>query len=79
MTKVIILGEVAPKEPKKPIEFKLIVMSNGTIDKALLKPNSFDFIELIATSKSYDIFYAYNKNNRSEGAIFLGHFNDGVV
>ena len=84
MTKVTVLGQ-EPKEEKKlkPIEFKEQCNYNEW-HHVQFKPKEFAYIELI--SKSFvdkndinlDLMFAYD-GRRSDGMLFLGHFNDGVV
>jgi hypothetical protein len=82
MTKVTILGQSEPKQKElKPIEFKMKLSDTTTsLKEAILKPNRWDNIELIAFKYNgvYDLMYAYD-DNRNEGLLYLGHFNDGVV
>jgi hypothetical protein len=45
-------------------------------------PDSFDFIELVrerSHSHVFDLMFAYNKEERHLGQLFLGYWNDGVV
>lgn len=81
MTKVIDLtipqgGEVE----KKKIEFVKSLESSTSISKASIKPSEYEHIELIAKECCgvYDVMFAYN-DDRSDGVIYLGLFNDGVV
>lgn len=85
MTKVIILGDTPPVEekPKKPIEFVRIITHNMNLDKPTNKPGDWKNIEVIARGYrnslgNFDIFFAYDDHRRS-GALYLGHYNDGVV
>ena len=65
----------------KPIEFVHIVYSNGHMGEASIEPKEFDIIEVVSISPrdGFDKFYCYSKGERNEGALFLGHLNDGVV
>lgn len=81
-TKVIVLGQ-EPKEEKKlkPIEFKQVLLATKFMFKDTdAKPNEYENVELIC--KRYDgkmdLMFTYF-NDRDEGVLFLGHFNDGVV
>jgi hypothetical protein len=80
MTKVIILGEQPEKKELKPIEFKLQFTDNKAPCSPTHTPNQWENVELI--SKRYadglDLMYAYD-NNRNDGRVYLGHFNDGVI
>lgn len=88
MTKVTILGQVEPKKKKK---IKFCVHINATItnsnetrctkNSAYTKPNCWDNVVLIHKDESeeyYDLMYAYD-NDGITCALFLGHFNDGIV
>lgn len=85
MTKVIILGEPAEKKEGKKIEFIYCIGTekNDEVNriKATLTPSDCDVIELIRHSNDqtrYDIMFGYGKS-RNNGALYLGHFNDGIV
>ena len=80
MTKVIILGEPTPEQPKKPIELKLSLTVNRTIIESNINPKLYKNIELISSKYDYvhDLMYAYD-TDRNDGCLYLGHFNDGVV
>lgn len=86
MTKIIILGDI-PKEKKgKPIVFKQFLTTDLEIIENIstYTPEDFEVIELICKDynsnkhNSYDLMFAYDKD-RSEGYLFLGQFNDGIV
>lgn len=80
MTKVIILGEQAEQKTElKKIEFVKMLSVNVSIEKSESKPSSWQNIELICKNYGdYDLMYAYD-NDRNDGVLYLGHFNDGVV
>lgn len=78
MTKVIVLNS----KTLKKIELKKCFQSIGDnfIEIDIL-PNEFKIIELIsvnATDLHEDLMFGYNEN-RNEGCLFLGYFNDGIV
>lgn len=77
-TKVIVIGENVRE--KKPIEFVTAWIGKNTIELAGAQPNSYKNIELISQDyfEGFDLMFAYD-SNRSDGTVFLGHFNDGVV
>ena len=80
MTKVIILGETTSKKELKPIEFVKSIYEE--ISDTTSTPPNYDFIELIAKNyyeNNYDLMFAYNENNRSDGSLYYGYFNDGIV
>lgn len=80
MTKVIILGQEPKEEKKKPIQFVKSLSSMLNIQNSIESPKNYNHIELICRkyNSEYDLMFAYNKD-RSNGCLFLGHFNDGVV
>lgn len=84
MTQCIIIGEDKKAGVKvKVIEFKEAVYSeirDPYISSAGCHPNRYDHIELVrkGNSKFYDIMFAY-MNDRSDGILYLGHWNEGVV
>lgn len=79
MTKVILLGETDSKKELKPIEFVKSLI-NFSFHDAEAKPSEWENIELIARNynEEFDLMFAYD-DNRSDGAIYYGHFNDGIV
>lgn len=81
MTKVIILGENTPEQPKKPIEFTdYLTKSKGIQSENMVCPENYQNIELICKKyhNTFDLMFAYNES-RSNGWLYLGHFNDGIV
>jgi hypothetical protein len=85
--KIIIVGEKRESEPKKPIEFIMNLLSNGTLEGGFVdKPTDYNYIELIARNygdlngNSFDLIFCYdNPNGRRDGILYLGHWNDGVA
>lgn len=81
MTKVSVFGQEATEQKKlKPIEFVKTVYSDGTIAPAPTSPKDWDNVVLYKATRSkscLDFILAFNDNET--GAIFLGHWNDGVV
>jgi hypothetical protein len=79
-TKVTILGSSSKESPKKPIEFVKFLSGIEKIVKFDSTPNSFNNIELICLKYNaiFDLMYAYG-DDRNDGLLILGHFNDGVV
>jgi hypothetical protein len=66
----------------KPIEFKFMVEPRGqALAVSASHPKNFDIIEVISIHPraGFDKFYCYSEGERNEGAMFLGHLNDGVV
>ena len=82
MTKTIVLGESELKN-LKPIEFKAHMNHNFEVKRGdNYDPSRSKYLELIC--KSYngnsDLMFAYNDpNKRSEGLLYVGYWNDGVV
>lgn len=75
---VIIIGNPASK---KKIEF-VSALKGGDIrfTDTVLRPEEFDFIELICLGYGHvDLMFAYEEGRRSDGSLFLGRFNDGIV
>lgn len=80
MTKVIILGEQPEKKELKPIEFNLQFTGHRAAHAVTHKPNQWENIELICRDYcgGMDLMFAYD-DDRNQGRVYLGHFNDGVV
>lgn len=79
MTKVTILGGEQKKELKK-IEFKKALERCSNFKKSISEPEEWDNIILLEknyTEDNLDLMYAYD--NKKDGCLYLGHFNDGVV
>jgi len=81
MTKVSVFGQ-QPTETKelKKIEFVKRVCSDASIDSPICNPSSWQNIMLYRESSGYpsfDMIMAWD--NFGEKAVFLGHWNDGVV
>ena len=82
MTKVIIIGEHPEKKELKPIHFEKVLSFDVSFKftTAYITPERWENIELICKNyqNACDLMFAFD-NNRHEGILFLGHFNDGVV
>lgn len=83
MTKVTILGEETFIPEKKKIEFKKVLLTDGSFSDLPMQPSKFDNIILLTRAMGagdyiYDIMYAY-RQQPSNGCVYLGHFNDGIV
>ena len=67
---------------KKPIEFEYYVVGIGAPLPVIKIPEShpeeWQHVDRIAHIRGYDIFHAWD-DDESEGVIYIGHFNDGVV
>ena len=86
MTKTIVLGEQQAPAIKKPIEFfsMLNVSDHDDVDVTFTstKPSSWNYIELVSKnySPNIDLLFAYNDpNDRGEGLLIIGRWNDGFV
>ena len=82
MTKVIILGEQPESKELKPIEFVQYISCRGVMSTPAVKPQEFDYIELInkrTKIDGLDFMFAYKKGERERGVLYLGNFNDGIV
>lgn len=85
--KIIIVGEKEESKLKKPIEFIKSLLSHGTLDCTHVdKPTDYNYIELIArdygdlNGRSFDLIFCYDKpDERFNGVLYLGHWNDGVA
>lgn len=80
-TKVTIIGKINKKRNFKPIEFYKCWSTESEVSRVETEPKDYDFIELIAKDYfcNYDLMFAYDKDDRAGGTVFIGHFNDGVV
>lgn len=87
MTKTIIIGPDTDNHNKKPIEFKMKLMVCGKWSTAYRhdQPQGYKYVELIAPQYTHrsnggDLMFAYNDPKiRTNGVVFLGDWNDGVV
>jgi hypothetical protein len=78
-TKVTILGM---DEPKKPIEFKVFFMEDGSIDvntSQCIEPSQADKIVLVQRSFHSGEYDYFNVCVNGHWFPVLGHFNDGIV
>ena len=80
-TKCIVLGEaIGESKELKPIEFRKVLERNAEWREPTIKPNFFDYIELVQRdSVNGDIMLGYHNNGRNKGCLYLGKWNDGVV
>ena len=88
MTKTIILGEQKDKAIKKPIEFFTHIHLIDSDDVEVLNvdvetlPCKWNYIELICKdyAPNLDLMFAYDDaDDRSNGILIIGRWNDGVV
>jgi hypothetical protein len=82
MTKVIILGQEPEQKKPKRIEFVELIDHSKQFIGPRYTPKDFKNIELVAKNwdiaEILDLMFAYD-DDRNNGFLFLGHFNDGVV
>jgi hypothetical protein len=82
-TQVIVIGKPEKGKTKTAIEFRSFLNSElQTTDRGTYSPSHYKYIELICKDYALgcDLMFAYNDpNDRSCGALYIGHFNDGVV
>ena len=84
MTKTIVIG-ACYQDDNKPIEFNDYLNASLGVSPAfnIHPPSKFNYIELIC--KNYnnggrDLMFAYNDaSNRSDGTLYIGHWNNGTV
>lgn len=84
MTTIKILGQEPIENVKKSIEFSLVLTNQLITTESKKSPSSYKHIILL--QKDYresgkDLMYAYDDdfNHKFNGAIYLGHFNDGII
>ena len=81
MTKVSVFGQKATESKQlKPIEFKYCVDSTGKLSIAA-HPSTWMNVQLFAKKYrggEFDLILAWD-DNPNNGAIYLGHWNDGVI
>jgi hypothetical protein len=85
-TKTIVIGQKS--KTSKSISFCYLLDSaipreeKSELIVATQVPNQFNYVELICENYTHDmdLMFAYNNpKNRSDGSLFAGHWNDGVV
>jgi hypothetical protein len=81
MTKCIVIGE----KPKKSKLNQIVFVDHANIDMENCEPEAdpsdWDYLELIVRKyqRDQDLIFAYMENNRVNGQLYLGYWNDGVV
>jgi len=81
MTKTIVLGTPTECTMKK-IKFTHCLQNSGTWCTAWTKASSYKHVELISLgySDNFDIMFAYdNPNDRANGVLYKGKWNDGIA
>jgi hypothetical protein len=83
MTQVIDLTKSEPQKEKNKIQFlkAILDLEGNPLSDPKHIPEDWDVIELICRGNymGKDLMFAYDKGERSNGYLYLGHFNDGVV
>lgn len=84
MTKVTVFGqEDSKKEEKKAIELTYYIDTNaGKVSTIRAECCNFDNVCLLGKERhslDYELIMAWNDNYPLEKALYLGHWNDGVV
>lgn len=82
MTKCIVLGAKEESKERERIIFKHFLDSGFEVIGHHLLPEEYEYIELICLNycDNYDLMFAYDEpDNRGNGALYIGHWNDGVV
>lgn len=80
MTKVFILGEHKPQDGKN-IDFIRVMCVDERFVFAEGSPGGYKNVELICknyASGEFDLMFAYD-DDRDDGLLYLGYFNDGIV
>ena len=86
MTKTIVIGEIRNRN-NKCIKFLSVLPSenHATLKfsaTAIAPPRAYEYIELVCPkyNGTHDIMFAYDHpDDRSEGCLYLGYWNDGLV
>jgi hypothetical protein len=82
MTKTIILGDASNKSIHKDIQFFSSLLTDFAVEATQDKPRQYKYIELICFdyAEKLDLMFAYDDpNNRSDGVLFVGKWNNGTV
>lgn len=48
-------------------------------NKVLLDLSVWDYVDLLSRDYYGDLFYCYNKNDKDNGRLFKGKWNDGTI
>ncbi len=73
-------GKQEKDHKHKPIEFVKVLEGSGRIERATDNPNAWETLVLLEKSytvNNLDLIWATDNGN--DGALFLGHWNDGVT
>lgn len=78
-TQTIVLGNQSLSETKAITFDKVLDSSCEEFNSSYSSPRNWEFLELIARKKNYDIICAYDTNKRNYGCLYLDHWNSGHV
>ena len=81
MTKTIVLGSPTESTIKK-IKFTHSLQNSGSWSIASTPASAYEYVELISLgySSNFDIMFAYDSNNnRADGVLYKGRWNDGIA
>lgn len=86
MTKTIVIGEQQNRDDKKTIEFfsqlNIVESDDVEVENVVNEPCDWNYIELICKecAPNLDLMFAYDDaDDRGEGILIIGRWNDGVV
>ena len=82
MTKTIVLETSTKKHKIKKIKFTHSLMSCGHWCTAYIDAKAYDYVELTSLGyrKDFDIMFAYDSaNDRVDGVLYKGKWNDGIA
>ena len=86
MTKTIIIGLDIPARRPEKIKFDYslcdVVPKKTALERMVVPPATFSYIELVCLNyiKGKDLMFAYNDpEQREDGILIIGKWNDGVV
>ena len=82
MTKTIVLGTSTKEHKNKKIKFTHSLLNSGDWYTASTTPIDYNYVELISLgySSDFDIMFAYDDaNNRADGYLYKGKWNDGIA
>lgn len=81
MTKTIVLGSPIESTTKK-IKFTHSLQNSGSWSIASTPASTYKYVELISLGygSDFDIMFAYDStNNREDGVLYKGKWNDGIA
>lgn len=82
MNREIMIGEPAPEQQLKPVEFVKLLVDGNMEDASNYRSSNYKVIECIARNyqSGFDLLFAHagDRNDPLRTGLFLGHLNDGV-